>query len=175
MKALVVYESLYGNTAVIGQAIAVALREHGLEVEDRLLSRIEPEGTTGYELLVVGGPTHTHGMSKPTTRKQAAEDEKNAFADRTVEPGLPSWLDRLPRGTGQLAAAFDTRIDKPVILTGSAARKIGKRLATHGYRLVVEPESFLVTMQNALEEGETAHAARWGGLVAERAAVKAGS
>ncbi|MFB3739145.1 MAG: flavodoxin domain-containing protein [Candidatus Velamenicoccus archaeovorus] len=175
MKALVVFESLYGNTATIGRAVAASLREHGLEVQDRLLSEIEPGATVGYDLLVVGGPTHTHGMSKPDTRRQAAEDAKNAFAERTVEPGLPDWLDRLPRGTGQLAAAFDTRIDKPAILTGSAAKHIAKRLRAHGYRALGDPESFFVTMRNELAEGETGHAATWGASLARRATESAAS
>lgn len=173
MKALVVYESLYGNTAVIGEAIAASLREHGLEVDARLLSKVSTDETAAFDLLVVGGPTHTHGMSKPNTRRTAADDNDNTFAERTVDPGLSPWLDALPAGSERLAAAFDTRINKPAVLTGSAAKKIAKRLAARGYRLVVGPESFLVTLQNQLEDGETAHAAAWGAVVAERAAVSA--
>jgi len=171
MKALVVYESLYGNTAAIGEVIATSLRTHGLEVDAGPISRIGPPETTGVDLLVVGGPTHAHGMSKSSTRKTAVDDKKNSFPEPTVEPGLREWLDGLPPGAGRLASAFDTRFDKPLFLTGSAAKGIAKRLDGSGYLLVVEPESFFVTTDNRLQEGQTEHAASWGAALAERAAA----
>ena len=169
MKALVVYESLYGNTAVIGEAIATSLRTQGLEVDAGPVSKIGPAEAAEVDLLVVGGPTHAHGMSRASTRKTAVEDQKNTFAEPTVAPGLREWMNGLPSGAERLAAAFDTRIDKPVILTGSAAKGIARRLERHGYRLVVEPECFLVSTKNRLLEGETVHATRWGTEVAEGA------
>jgi hypothetical protein len=175
MKALVVYESMFGNTAVIGRSIAASLRAQGLEVVEGLVSKVEPEATADADLLVVGGPTHAHGMSSSATRKAATEDKTNAFAEATVAPGLRGWVKRLPSGTGRLAAAFDTRIDKSVILTGSAAKGIGRRLEGRGFRLVVEPECFLVSTQNALIDGETEHATAWGAIVAEQAAAGASS
>ena len=69
-------------------------------------------------------------------------------------------------GHGRSAAAFDTRIDKPAILTGSAAKGIAKRLKHHGFRLVVEPECFLVSTDNRLLENEIDHATDWGNEVA---------
>src|SRR6516225_9376874 len=162
MNALVVYESMYGNTAAIGEAIAAALREEGAEVEAKLVSKVEPEQTRDVDLLVVGGPTHVHGMSRSSTRKTAAADEKNTFAEPTLEPGLRTWLARLPEGAGRLAAAFDTRIDKPLILTGSAAKGIGRGLKERGFHLATEPECFLVSTQNQLLDGELERAATWG-------------
>jgi flavodoxin len=173
MKALVAYESMYGNTAAIGEAIAASLRGHGVEVDAGPISRIDPVLAANADLLVVGGPTHAHGMSREGSRQQAAQDKANTYAARTVEPGLREWIDALPDGAGRLAAAFDTRIDKPVILTGSAAKGIAKRLGRRGYRLVVGAECFLVTMQNRLIDGETDHAAAWGISLAEGAAAGA--
>jgi len=161
MKALVVYESMYGNTAAIGEAIAASLREHGVEVDAGPVTRIGPEEAGRADLLVLGGPTHAHGMSRDSSRRQAAADEKNTYPTPTVELGLREWIDALEAGGGRLAAAFDTRIDKPAALTGSAAKGISKRLRRHGYRLAVKPECFLVSMQNHLIDGETEHAARW--------------
>lgn len=166
MKALVVYESMYGNTATIGEAIAASLREHGMEVESGPVTRFGPDDAVRADLLVLGGPTHAHGMSRDSSRRQAAADEKNTYGDPTVEPGLRGWIDALEAGGGRPAAAFDTRIDKPVILTGSAAKGIAKRLRRHGYRLALKPECFLVSMQNRLIDGEAEHATRWAGELA---------
>jgi hypothetical protein len=168
MKAMVVYESLYGNTAAIGEAIATALGDHGLEVQVGPDSRIEPAETSDVDLLVVGGPTHAHGMSWTGTRKTAATDKKNPYPEPTAEPGLRDWMNRLPPGRGRLGAAFDTRFDKAASITGSAARGIARRLEAHGFRAALEPESFFVTGDNHLQEGELERARLWGLAVAER-------
>lgn len=162
MKALVVYESLYGNTAAVGEAIAAALRSQGVEVEAGPISKIDPTEAEGADLLVVGGPTHAHGMSRSSTRKVAVEDKKNTYPEPTVAPGLREWLDGVPSETGLAAAAFDTRINKAILFTGSAARGIARRLEHQGYHLVVGPECFLVTTGNVLAEGEIEHARAWG-------------
>lgn len=169
MRALVIYESLYGNTAEIGEAIASSLRARGLEVQAVPVPKIEPAEAARVDLLVVGGPTHAHGISRSSTRRTAVDDKMNTFAEPTVAPGLREWMDDLPSTAERLAAAFDTRIDKPAFLTGSAAKGIARRLKHHGYRLVVGPESFLVRMNNTLLEGEADHATTWGVALAERA------
>lgn len=175
MKALVVYESLYGNTAAIGEAIAAALRSHGMEAEARPVPQVQPADTAEVDLLVVGGPTHVHGMSRPATRKAGATDEKNTFPEPTVTPGLRDWLVDLPSGGGRFAAAFDTRLDKPAVLTGSAAKGIARGLVHRGFSLIVERESFFVTGENRLEEGQMERATTWGGALADRAATGIGS
>ena len=172
MKALVVYKSMYGNTAAMGEAIAASLHARGLDVEavpSRRSTRRRPPRSTSS---IVGGPTHVHGMTTSATRKTAVSDEKNTFSEPTIEPGLRDWLKRLPSGEGRLAAAFDTRIDKPLILTGSAAKGIGRRLKGRGFRLVSSPECFLVSTQNFLVEGETEHADTWGAELADRTSLK---
>jgi hypothetical protein len=171
MKALVVYESLYGNTAEVGEAIAASMRSRGLEVDVGPVSGVEAGRAAEVDLLVVGGPTHIHGLSSSASRKAAAGDEKNAFPEPTLQPGLRSWLKQMPPGSGRLAAAFDTRFDKPVVLTGSAARSIGRRLRHRGFRLIAEPECFFVSTQNQLLEGEVAHATTWGSQLSELAAA----
>lgn len=171
MNALVVYESMYGNTATIGEAIAASLRSQGLEVEAGPISKLEPSRASGFELLVVGGPTHAHGMSSKGTRKAAVEDEKNPYAEPTVGPGLRDWMNDLPSGSGRLAAAFDTRFDKPRLITGSAAKGISRRLEQHGYRLLAPAESFFVTTDNRLVEGQEVHAETWAVDLAKRAST----
>jgi len=167
VNALVVYESMYGNTARIGEAITAALREQGLDVEESLVTKIDAARTLDFDLLLVGGPTHVHGMSRGSTRRTAV-NEKNTFPEPTLDPGLREWLARLPEGAGRLAGAFDTRFDKPRFLTGSAARGITHRLKRRGYRFVADPESFFVSNENRLLEGEVERATTWATEIAER-------
>jgi hypothetical protein len=173
MRALVVYESLYGNTAQVGEAIAASLREHGIEVESGLVQDVAPAAATEADVLVAGGPTHVHGMTRGTTRKTAAADEKNAYPTPTLAPGLREWLQQVEPGAGRWAAAFDTRIDKPALLTGSAAKGIARKLSRGGFRLAVEPECFLVTTENRLVEGEVERARGWATELRDRMTVTA--
>jgi hypothetical protein len=118
------------------------------------------------ELLVVGGPTHVHGMSRPGTRKAAIEAAEKPDAGLELDPdaegpGLRDWFDSLDRA-GVMAAAFDTRMHGPPALTGRASKGIARRLRSHGATLVVEPQSFIVTKDNHLEPDEEARAAEWG-------------
>jgi hypothetical protein len=173
MHALVLYESMFGNTAAIGEEIAASLRSHGLEVESGPLAAVEPSRIAEADLLVVGAPTHAHGMSSKQTRKAAAEDKRYPSVEPSPGPGIRDWLNGLPPGMGRLAAAFDTRFDKPRFLTGSAAKGIARRLEQHGYRLVTGPESFFVTSDNRLADGQADHATRWGTALADAASAGA--
>lgn len=119
----------------------------------------------GVDLVVVGGPTHVHGMSRASTRKaaieQAAKSDAGLSVDRDANgPGVREWLASLDRITA--AAAFDTRVDAPAALTGRASKAIARELRNHGAHLVVEPESFLVSKENVLEPREEARAEEWG-------------
>lgn len=168
MRALVVYESLFGNTAAISETIAASLRARGMEAAARPVTEASPATAGDVDLLIVGGPTHVHAMSRASTRKAGATDSKNTYAAPTLEPGLREWFEQLSDGDSRASAAFDTRIDKPAWVTGSAAKGIAKRLEGRGFRLVAQPESFLVTTTNTLVDGETEHAAKWTAGLAER-------
>jgi hypothetical protein len=164
MRAAVVYESMYSNTHRIAQQIANGL---GGSVDAVVLPA--PEGDevlNGVELLVVGGPTHVHGLSRASTRRAAAEAAEKPDSGLEMDlsangPGVRDWLSSLD--TVELyAAAFDTRMTGPEWVTGRASKKIAKRMHFTGCTLVAEPESFLVTKQNELEPGELERARRWG-------------
>jgi hypothetical protein len=165
MRALVVFESLYGSTAAIGEAIAASLRAEGVTAEAMPVDHVDAASAVGVELLIVGGPTHMHGLSRESTRRAGAKDEKNTFAEPTIAPGLREWFEELPDGVGRTAAAFDTRFDQAAWLTGSAAKVIAKRLAARGYQLVAD-KSFFVTKENALAEGQLDRATAWGASLA---------
>jgi hypothetical protein len=100
-------------------------------------------------------------MTRTATRKTAIEDEKNRYEEPTMGPGLRDWLGGL-HGDAHPATAFDTRFDGPAALTGSASKGIAKGLARHGFRLVADRESFLVTNENTLVDGELERARAWG-------------
>jgi flavorubredoxin len=166
MTALVVYESMYGNT----RAVALAVAE-GLGDAQVLSVHEASEHADAAELLVVGGPTHVHGMASHRSRAMAVEAaHKDGGAqlepDATEEPGLRVWLRDLPRADHAKAAAFDTRFDKSPWLTGEASRGIAKRLRRHGYD-IVDRESFLVSeSEGPLTEGELDRAREWGAALA---------
>lgn len=163
MRAFVVFESMYGNTAAVAERIAAALREEGIEAETRPATEASAHAADDMDLLVVGGPTHAHGMSWSLTRKVAAGDTE--FEEATLSPGLRHWFHHLPRREGRPAAAFDTRFERPS--SGSAAKGIARRLQRHGYLLALEPESFFVTTEGELVEGQLERAEAWGRGIAE--------
>jgi Flavodoxin domain len=166
MNALVVYESVYGNTRAIGEAIAEGLGNATVLPVHEASDRVGQA-----DLLVVGGPTHVHGMATPRSRHVGAQTDGDVHveADATAEPCLREWLHELPEGHGISAAAFDTRLARPPILTGAASQGIAKRLRNRGYD-VVASESFLVDESpGPLSGGELERAKEWGrGLAAQR-------
>ena len=150
MKSLVVYESKFGDTAQVAGAIAEGLHDGGsvhlLAVQD-----VGAFDLDGIELLVVGGPTHAHGVSA----------------------ALGQWLTSLPREVVRDLpfAAFDTRYRMARLLSGSAARAIARRLERAGATVVMEPESFFVlASQGPLADGEIERATAWARGLAERCA-----
>ena len=151
MRAVVVYESMFGSTHLVAEALADGLRSvDGVDAD----------------VVVVGGPTHVHGLSRPSTRKAAAETAAKPGSTVELEPdaegdGLREWFDGVD-ALPALAAAFDTRLDAPPALTGRASKGIAKRLRHHGCELLDEPRSFLVTKDEHLEEHEEDEARSWG-------------
>jgi hypothetical protein len=169
MRAVVVYESMFGATHEVAAAVAVGLRERFDEVDVLPVAAADIAHVTTAALLVVGGPTHVHGMSRPQTRRSAV-DEPSKYSTGELEPGasgigVREWLDGLAGLSGQ-AAAFDTRMDGPAVLTGRASRGIARRLHQAGLSTVLPPESFIVEKGGRLREGEVSRAQAWGSRVA---------
>lgn len=167
MDALVVYESIYGNTRAIAEAVAEGLG--GIAV----LPVHEAAGHEGpLDLLVLGGPTHAHGLASIRSRQVAvdtaqANGRSHIDPDATAEPGLRSWLGDLSPAFTHHAAAFDTRADKPRVLTGAASKGIARRLRRQGID-VVSAESFLVEgSEGPLVAGEIDRARAWGAELAK--------
>jgi hypothetical protein len=169
MRALVVYESMYGNTKRVADAVADGIAGY-MTVETVEVSTAPTALEFEVDLLVVGGPTHVHGMTSPFTRAQAVKQATTRIVSGGI--GMREWLDQLSPVTPAIpAAAFDTRIKGAAILTGSAANGYAKRLRFAGFRVVVPPESFFIATKapqdDALLDGELDHAREWGAEIAK--------
>ena len=158
MTALIVVESMFGNTRAIAQHVAVGLdTTTPVDIVDVAgAPHIVPEDVT---ILIVGAPTHALGMSRSSSRVEAV----NQGATAVVETGIREWLDALSGLRSDLpAAAFDTRV-KRVGLPGSAAKAAARRLRHLGCRLILPPASFWVEgTRGPLVDGELRRAEMWG-------------
>jgi flavodoxin len=158
MKAIVIYDSVYGNTAQIAQAIGKGLGDAlgaPEEVQVLRMGEANPKQLVGLEVLVVGSPTHGF-RSTPGMRDFLKGIPKNALNEVRV-------------------AAFDTRVTEeemhshgPVLgkmadLFGYAAPRISDSLAKKGGDVAMAPEGFFVGgTEGPLLEGELERAAEWG-------------
>jgi hypothetical protein len=166
MRARVVFESMFGNTQVIAQAVADGL-SGSMSVDLEEVGTAASDITDDVDLLVVGGPTHAFGMTRERTRASAAEQAVGGVV--SDEEGLRDWLGAVTGGSPDIAAAaFDTRIDKPR-LPGSAAHGAERRLQRLGFRIIEPAASFYVTdTAGPLVDGEQDRARRWGELLGSR-------
>jgi hypothetical protein len=172
MRALVVYESMYGNTHAVATDVAAGLHATH-EVTLVPVTRAARELVAAADLIVAGAPTHAHGLSTVASRRMAAEAARKPDSGLAMDPdadgpGLRAWLEMLD-AEGMFAAAFDTRLSGVPALTGHASRGIARLLTRRGCRVLLAPQSFLVSGQNALLDGETGRACSWGALVGETA------
>src|SRR4051794_8380116 len=159
MKALVVYESMFGNTRQIAEAIAGGLAELA-EVAAVEVSGVTDEAVEGADLLVAGGPTHAFSMSRPSTRSDAVN---RGAAEGRDGIGLREWLDALPARHGPMLATFDTRVATMRHWPGSAGKAAAKVGRHDGYELAASPMSFYVEdVDGPLVDGELDRAQAWG-------------
>ena len=142
MKALVVYDSVYGNTEKIAKAIGDAIAPSG-EVKVLRAGEASPSELVSIDLLIVGSPTHA---GRPV---QAVQE----FLKKVPELSLK----------GVKVAAFDTRISKKIVgVFGYAAGRIVDNLKKKGGSLVASPEGFFGTGgEGPLKGGELERAAAW--------------
>ena len=148
MNALVVYDSHYGNTERIAQALADTLCSYGPTTSTRL-DPAHPVSFQGIDLLVIGCPT----QGFQTT------------------PVMTSLLDRIPTAVlrDPAVACFDTRF-RGWLWQHSAAVVMARQLQTKGVKLLVPPESFFVKAmkkEGPLLPGELERARLWAHKLAE--------
>ena len=142
MKALILYDSVYGNTEQIARAIAEAIAPPD-EAKVLRAAEANPSEMASIDLLVVGSPTHG---GRPTP---AVQDFLNKMAPQSLK--------------GTKVAVFDTRaMSKFAKIFGNAAGRIAGQLTKKGGVLIVRPEGFFVTgTKGPLKEGESERAAAW--------------
>jgi hypothetical protein len=160
MLVVIAFESMFGNTRAVAEAVAEGLAEGsaaGLGSRPRFeigpASAIDPDQAGRARLLIVGGPTHYHGLSTRSSIIAGRQLQQRAvfaalapIAPVAVEgdSDLRAWLRCLPTPSSDeaLAAAFDTRV--AARWAGGAAYPIARRLRRRGYRLAVPPQGFLL-------------------------------
>lgn len=166
MRAIVVYESHWGNTAAVARAIA-----EGLGPEALAMNTDEAVGSAvaSADLIVVGAPVIAFGLAREGTRTQIAGDVKAPTPPDVSHPLLRAWLDALPTGHGW-AAAFETRIWwSPRGATGTMESKLKRA----GYRALAKAERFIVAgAYGPVRDGELERARRWGAALAAALAAK---
>jgi flavodoxin len=140
MKALIVYDSMYGNTEQIAQSIGSAITG---DVKIFSVTKVNSSELESIDLLIVGSPTQG---GRPTP---AIQEFINRVSGKTVK--------------GIDIATFDTRFStRWVKIFGYAAGKIARSLERLGGTLIVSPEGFFVKgKEGPLKEGELERAAAW--------------
>ena len=171
-RALVVYESVFGDAERIAMAIAEGLATR-LPVDIAAAREAPRQISSDVRLLVVGGPNHAFGMPRAATREGAVREHGADIPDPGF--GLHEWLDLVQVPRGLSAAAFDTRMDRPTLITkfDHAARTEEKLLRGLGVTLAAPAEHFFVTgTKGPLADGEEDRARRWGRALGELVAAR---
>jgi hypothetical protein len=157
IKAVVVYESHWGNTAAIARAIG-----EGLGPDTRVVTtdQATPEVISGADLLVVGAPLLAFSLPTEQMRQGLPASQRKAPTPPDIShPSLRSWLEGLPPGHGR-SAAFETRLWWS---PGSATSRITRGLERAGYPAIDKPHRFIVKgAYGPLREGEIDKARQWG-------------
>lgn len=176
MRIVIAYESMYGNTHRIGQAIASGFGDlHAVTVV--------PIGNADADLLdtdvlVIGAPTHAHGLPRPSTRRAAADGAHTKHDDHDLDPsaagpGVREWLQQLPAHLSVQVAVYDTRFRPPAWLVGHPARQVSRKLRHLGATVLAPAESFFVDKHEQLVAGELDRARAWGEELRRRAEASA--
>lgn len=147
MDFAVVYDTHFGNTALVAEAIAEEVAWFG---SAKLLPTAEIGALDEIEAktVLIGCPTQRHGMTEP----------------------MAHLLDESGDLSGRFFAAFDTRYRAARWRSGSAARRIARRMKKAGATELMAPESFFVaSREGPLEPGEVNLARDWALRAGERA------
>lgn len=178
MRALVVYESVFGNGRAIAEEVAAGLSTTAsgeiVVVDVTSVEHAPVEVDRAIELVVVGAPNHAFGLPTPRSRQDARSRAPDAMVSTR---GVREWLGQVtPRGAATWAAVWDTRLARPGFLqiVDHASSTIRRGLQRARFRMLAEPAHFLVEdMDGPLADGELQRARAWGATLAERMSTRA--
>jgi hypothetical protein len=165
--AVVVYESMFGNTAEVAEAVCRGLALEGVDARCVAVGEMTTGRALDEHLLVVGAPTHAFSLSRPESRRTAVE---RGAPDGRARIGVREWLEQLgPARGAQLAAAFDTRDHRVRRLPWSAARTAARLLRRRGFLAADRPHGFVVAdLKGPVVPGDLERAVEWGRLLGRR-------
>lgn len=177
MSVLVIYESMWGNTRDVAQAIGLGLAGSGpggsgpegsgpaKNVTVTEVRHAPPHVPKDVDLVVLGGPTHAFSMSRSSTRHDAV---KQGATVGDPERGIREWLADQTSTSDRLdIATFDTRVTSVRHLPGSAAKGAAKEVRRHHLGRLIGSESFYVSdSAGPLLDGELERARAWGAELA---------
>lgn len=172
MSVLVVYESMFGNTGAVAEAVAdglrTALAARGADVPVDVVEVTDAPAALPADvpLLIVGGPTHAFSMSRESTREDALGRAHDTDPAR-VATGLREWIAAAAVPDHVTVVTFDTRVKKAFV-PGSAAKSAAKALTGRGFPDVERGETFwVVDTPGPLLDGELERARAWGAELAD--------
>jgi flavorubredoxin len=122
MKAILLFDTVFGNTERIANSLARGLQDVGVDAECVSINNARVDKLSDYDLLALGAPTQYITASKPMKE----------FLDQLKDLDLK----------GKYGFAFDTKLDS--ILAGSAAKFIEKKLKASGVNIVRPRSSAIV-------------------------------
>jgi hypothetical protein len=163
MRAVVVYESMFGDNQQVARAIAEGLNEGGVMAEAIEVGVAPTTIPAEVGLLVVGAPNHAWSLPRPSTREDAATKTDEPLVSQGL--GVREWLASASLEKGLLTVAYDTRGSHPkaVVKFDHASTSIEKALSRLGASRLAPAEHFLVAdMKGPLEPGELDRAHAWG-------------
>jgi hypothetical protein len=161
MRAIVVYESHWGNTAQVARAIAEGIGPDALALNtDEASPRVVAEA----DLVVAGAPIMAFGLPSDAMVENVGKDPKAPVPGDVSHPSLRHWLEALPPSRAS-AASFETKLRWS---PGGATGAIDERFHRAGYRTVAKGQKFFVSgSYGPLRDGELERARAWGTELAE--------
>ena len=159
MTALIVTESLFGNTLSIAEANGAGIAEVYGNQTVRVVhaSQAPAELPLDTDLLVVGAPTHLLSLPNAGSR----HDAQGKGAALVQPTGVREWIESVSIPTGLRVATFDTSIPERIGL-GTAAGAAARALRRRGADASVGPSFFVTGMEGPLADGELGRATAWG-------------
>jgi len=173
---LVAYESLFGATRLIAEAITEGLFEGGADSVCRGICDVRALEPGPFEFLVLGAPTHARSLPTFASRREGTRWLENRMHGKSLDPcatelGLREWIPQASLA-GRRIAAFTTRADLPRLLAGSAVHAIERLARAQGARTIDPGFAARVDEHGDLLPGEEDLARDWGRALAARVAPR---